>query len=102
MKNHLSEQVDFMTWHATELDILFPVRPEYIAIEKIGSGSFGEVARAEHMASGKTVAIKRIPRIFDSFAHAKNLLREIHVIAQLGKHPSLVLIHDLLEPTLDH
>ena len=50
-------------------------------IKKImGKGAFGEVAKATSKATGREVAIKRIPLRQDDFYHTKKVLREISIL----------------------
>lgn len=62
--------------------------------EKIlGRGSYGEVAQAIQLSTGKRVAIKKMDNIFDDETDCKRILREITLLRKL-RHPCVV---DLIE-----
>jgi serine/threonine protein kinase len=52
------------------------------------------------LATGETVAIKKIREVFNNLTDAKRILREISLISRLT-HPNMVRIIDILEPPKD-
>lgn len=78
-----------------------PERGELLAgkfrvLEKLGAGGMSAVFRAEHVATGKQVAIKAIRA--DSPEAASRLLREA-AFSRLLEHPNVVQVHDV---TVEH
>lgn len=56
---------------------------------QLGKGSYGSVAEAVDHLTGRRVAIKRIPDVFDVFENAKRIFREVHILRQMS-HPNIV------------
>ena len=71
---------------------------DYQYVRHLGKGSYGSVCAADHRATGKRVAIKRIINIWNNLLDTKRILREIHILRQLD-HRCIVPIFDLLMPT---
>lgn len=63
---------------------------QYVLLERIGSGTFGEVFRAEHRSLGTVVAVK-VPT---DALYVRNLQREARVVHGLH-HPNIVRVLDL-------
>lgn len=57
------------------------IKKNYKLVEFLGEGSFGQVVRAKHRASGKVFAIKLITDIFKHDYQAKKVLREIDIMS---------------------
>ena len=53
---------------------------EYKLEKIIGGGSYGEVAQAIQLTTGKRVAIKRMSSLFDNAVDSKRILREISLL----------------------
>ena len=69
------------------------VGPNYKCEKLLGSGSYGLVAQALQLSTGKRVAIKKMENIFDDDVDCKRILREVTLLRKL-KHPCVV---ELLE-----
>jgi serine/threonine protein kinase len=46
-------------------------------MELLGEGSFGQVVKAQHIATGKIYAIKLVTKVFKDEFTARKILREI-------------------------
>lgn len=68
-------------------------------IRYLGKGSYGTVFVAEELATGKQVAIKKIPKCFDNLTNAKRLLREIKILRMLSHH-NVIGYRGLLAPSI--
>lgn len=73
------------------------VGENYICQKLLGHGSYGKVAEAIQLSTGKRVAIKRMDNIFDDETDCKRILREITLLRQL-KHPCVVEVIDVCQP----
>lgn len=47
-----------------ELQRDFPLGPDYDPLKQVGKGSYGTVVLANHLPTGKKVAIKKLEEIF--------------------------------------
>lgn len=70
----------------------------YECHKPLGNGSYGNVCQGIHKKSGMLVAIKQIKGVFDNHTDCKRILREIKILRRL-KHPSIIDIFDIVEPT---
>jgi serine/threonine protein kinase len=68
--NHGKRKYKFTNWH---------VGTNYKLKKLIGEGSYGKVALAKEIKTGKCVAIKRIKHIFDDLLVTKRILRELAI-----------------------
>eukprot|EP00116_Pleurobrachia_bachei_P001979 sb/3462241/ len=64
---------------------------DFKVIQKLGTGGFGEVFKAQHNIDGKTYAIKRVP--LRDMKPACNAVREVKILANLI-HPNIVRYHN--------
>ncbi|KDQ18771.1 hypothetical protein BOTBODRAFT_103467 [Botryobasidium botryosum FD-172 SS1] len=64
---------------------------EYEMLDKLGEGTFGEVHKALHVASGKMVALKRILMHNEKEGFPITALREIKILKKL-QHPNVVTL----------
>ncbi|TET33276.1 MAG: hypothetical protein E3J72_17005 [Planctomycetota bacterium] len=64
---------------------------EYILLEELGKGAFGEVWKAEHNLTKERFAVK----FFTSEAAAAHIRRETKILVSLKqvKHPNIVRVH---------
>ena len=69
--------------------------PNYKCEKLLGSGSYGQVAQATQLSTGKRVAIKKMDKIFDDETDCKRILREITLLRKL-KHPCVVELIEIL------
>jgi serine/threonine protein kinase len=68
--------------------------------EKLGKGSYGEVAKATDQVSKRIVAIKQMKYVFEHGTDAIRAYREIHILHHL-KHPSIVALLDVMCSAID-
>ena len=73
------------------------VGANYKCEKLLGSGSYGSVAMAAQLSTGKKVAIKKMDNIFDDETDCKRILREITLLRKL-KHPCIVELVEILMP----
>lgn len=66
-------------------------------VRLLGKGSYGAVAEATDLATGKRVAIKQIRNVFDVLENAKRIFREIKIL-RLLRHPNIIRIVHLQAP----
>ena len=71
---------------------------DYKIMKEIGRGSYGTVASAFCLKTGKEVAIKRIPNAFQSKNNALRLWREVSILSQLPSHPCIVRLNEIIDP----
>ena len=70
----------------------------------MGRGSYGEVAQAIDLHSGRRdafVAIKRIQSPFDQEIDAIRLYREIHILRRMRGHECIIQLLDIVQPPTD-
>ncbi|GAB5361314.1 hypothetical protein AAMO2058_000702900 [Amorphochlora amoebiformis] len=78
---------------------VYRVHERYTLHELIGTGAYGKVVSAVDSLTGKNVAIKRIPALFNDRNDAIRVLREIKVARELGDHANIVrMVNFFLEP----
>lgn len=66
----------------------------YRLLERIGSGSMGEVWRAEDLTLERAVAVKiMLPALLEEAGFTERFLREARILAALD-HPGIVKVHD--------
>ena len=70
---------------------------EYAITELLGEGASGAVCAARDLATGDTVAVKKVPDAFGWAAEAKRMLREVCILTRLH-HPNVVKIRDIVMP----
>ncbi|CAI5734301.1 unnamed protein product [Hyaloperonospora brassicae] len=75
----------------------FRVYRRYQLIRAIGHGAYGIVIAASDRVTGKSVAIKNVPRTFDDLVDAKRIVREIRLMRHL-RHPHVVSLLDVMRP----
>ena len=77
------------------------VEEYYDVLEYIGSGSFGQVIKAQAKDTGEIFAIKLIKNVFADTYHCKKVLREVVIMRQLSKMVRNVFttrLHDVILP----
>ena len=70
---------------------------EYRYEKHLGTGSYGEVAKALHVPSGQTVAIKKVKGVFQDEHDARCILRELRILRE-ARHPNIIRLLDVLPP----
>lgn len=80
MENQLSTEIG---------GVLFEVNDRYQVLGLLGRGSFGTVAAATELGTGKKLAIKRIHPIASSRLGARRILREVGIMRALRHHPNV-------------
>jgi hypothetical protein len=93
--NHTSKSTDPAGQSINEAEL----EGRFKVIRYLGKGSYGTVFVAEELATGKQVAIKKIPKVFDNQTNAKRLLREIKILRMLGHH-NVIGYRGLLAPSV--
>lgn len=64
----------------------------------LGKGAYGLVVEAFDTETRRSVAIKKIPNLFDDHVDCKRVLREIAILSRLS-HSSIVSLLDLIIPS---
>lgn len=80
-----------------KVNVGWDVGPDYEIIRPIGAGLQGSVCEAIQVATGETVAIKRITGIFNDPIICKRFLREISIMRYLD-HPNIAKILTIIPP----
>mmetsp|Transcript_4013 Transcript_4013/g.8613 ORF Transcript_4013/g.8613 Transcript_4013/m.8613 type:complete len:398 (+) Transcript_4013:156-1349(+) len=95
------EQEHTLTEYGTKKYLIcgleFEVSSEYAVRKAVGQGAYGLVTAARHIESGRTVAIKKIPKAFEDSIDCKRLLREIKILRHF-KHDNILGLVDILPP----
>jgi len=76
----------------------FETTPNYAVRKAVGQGAYGLVCSGRNIESGKTVAIKKIPKAFEDIIDCKRLLREIKILRHF-RHDNVLGLVDILPPT---
>ena len=79
------------------------ITEEYELLSSLGSGGFGEVMKARHIKSNKTVAIKLMTCLFDHLYTSKKLVSEIQIMRKLSSMPNndfTPKIYDVIAPNI--
>jgi hypothetical protein len=80
------------------------VGDRYQMMRLLGRGSYGEVAQALDLSTGKPdafVAIKRIRSPFDQEIDAIRLYRELHILRHMRGHQCIIQLLDVVQPPSD-
>ena len=75
----------------------FETTPNYAVRKAVGQGAYGLVCSGRNVESGKTVAIKKIPKAFEDTIDCKRLLREIKILRHF-RHGNVLGLVDILPP----
>lgn len=67
----------------------------YRLISKKGEGTFSEVLKAQHLVTGRLVAIKCMKEPFMNIDQVNNL-REIQALRRLNPHPQIINLEEVL------
>eukprot|EP00761_Pharyngomonas_kirbyi_P013006 gb/GECH01013033.1/.p1 GENE.gb/GECH01013033.1/~~gb/GECH01013033.1/.p1 ORF type:complete len:353 (+),score=47.07 gb/GECH01013033.1/:1-1059(+) len=78
-------------------DVEFQVDERYVIEKTIGYGAYGIVVSAKDQITGRKVAIKKIPKLFQDVVDGKRILREIKLLAHF-KHDNVISIKDIMRP----
>ena len=84
----LGSKAQFNSWE---------VGANYKCEKLLGSGSYGQVAQAIQLSTGKKVAIKKMDNIFEDETDCKRILREITLLRKL-RHPCVVELIEICMP----
>lgn len=74
------------------------VGSNYKCEKLLGSGSYGQVAQALQLSTGKRVAIKKMDNIFEDDVDCKRILREVTLLRKL-RHPCVVELIEICQPS---
>lgn len=89
---------NFQTLNKRSLDVTLELSgTNYRALSTIGCGAYGVVCSAVASRTNDSVAIKKIPNIFDNLILAKRTYREIKILKHF-KHDNCISIVDLFVP----
>lgn len=86
------DENDFSEW---------AVGDRYQVSRMLGRGSYGQVAQAKDVLTGKFVAIKRITSAFDQEVDAIRLYREMHILRRLRGHECIIGLLNVVQPPSD-
>lgn len=79
-----------------------PVNPQEFQPDRpIGYGAFGVVWSVTDPRSGKRVALKKMPNVFQNLASCKRVFREIRMLCTF-KHDNVLSCLDILQPSSAH
>eukprot|EP00750_Incisomonas_marina_P019916 INCI3650.7.p1 GENE.INCI3650.7~~INCI3650.7.p1 ORF type:complete len:635 (+),score=120.26 INCI3650.7:62-1906(+) len=87
----------FYTVHFRKAEFEIDVR--YQNCKYLRSGAYGRVCSAIDSVDGSTVAIKKVPNMFEDLVDAKRILREIKLLLHFkkcGGHQNIVLLRDIM------
>ena len=97
----LQEQPYELTPHGTKLfnicGMQFETTRQYAVRKAVGQGAYGLVCSGRNVETGKTVAIKKIPKAFEDTIDCKRLLREIKILRHF-RHENVLGLVDILPP----
>ncbi len=82
------------------ISVKFEVDSRYSPLESIGTGAYGVVCAAKDNRTGKRVAIKKIPKVFEVIVIAKRTYRELKILRHL-RHENVISILDVMLPPDD-
>ncbi len=82
------------------ISVKFEVDSRYSPLESIGTGAYGVVCAAKDNRTGKRVAIKKIPKVFEVIVIAKRTYRELKILRHL-RHENIISILDVMLPPED-
>jgi len=74
--------------------VIWNISPKYTFIKELGTGTYGSVAEAVEIATGRKVAIKRFGDMFKDRVMCKRVLREIEILYSLN-HPFIVRPYEM-------
>jgi serine/threonine protein kinase len=86
------DENDFSEWAVGE---------RYQVLRMLGRGSYGQVAQAKDILTGKFVAIKRITSAFEQEVDAIRLYREMHILRRLRGHECIIGLLNVVQPPTD-
>jgi len=75
----------------------FVVDKRYSLLKVVGTGAYGVVIACKDAATGKDVAIKKVPNAFDDLTDSKRILREMMLLRHL-RHENCVSMLDIVNP----
>lgn len=70
---------------------------DYELVKSVGTGAYGQVAKAVRKKTGETCAVKKIDRLFDDLNDCKRVVRELMLLKHLN-HPNVVNLVDIVLP----
>ena len=79
------------------------ITEEYELLSPLGAGAFGEVMKARHIKSNKTVAIKLMTNLFNHLYTSKKIVSEIQIMRKLSSIPNNEFtpkIYDVITPNI--
>ncbi len=82
-----------------EIDIM--IKKKYEFRRKLGRGVYSVVWQAMPKQSKRLVAVKRIFNAFSNRTDGQRSYREVSILRQLGSHPNIVGLHEVIASELD-
>ena len=79
----------------TVLKQTFWIDPAYKVTKGLGQGAYGSVASAVHIASGESIAIKKVSNVFTKRILTKRALRELKLLRHFRGHKNITCLYDL-------
>jgi len=67
-----------------------------VNLSPVGRGAYGLVCSATDTLTGRSVAIKRVARVFADLTDAKRILREVKLLRHLGGHDNVIDLTDVM------
>lgn len=80
------------------------VQDQYNLMELLGEGSFGQVVKAQHKATGKLYAIKLVTNVFKDEFSSRKILREIQIqrmFSKMDRNIFTTKIFDIIAPEIE-
>lgn len=72
------------------------VEDEYKYLNILGTGSFGQVRKAEHLKTGELRAIKIVYKRDFTIREKREMLQEVKILSELD-HPNIIKVYEYFE-----
>jgi len=97
MQEHEFELTEYNYKRYNICGMRFETTRNYAVRKAVGQGAYGLVCSGRNVETGKTVAIKKIPKAFEDTIDCKRLLREIKILRHFH-HDNVLGLVDILPP----
>ncbi|GMT19223.1 hypothetical protein PFISCL1PPCAC_10520 [Pristionchus fissidentatus] len=95
--SHHVNQAILSAAHGASYAVPFPSAVDSQPDRPIGYGAFGVVWSVTDPRSGKRLALKKMPNVFQNLASCKRVFREIKMLASF-KHDNVLCLADIIQP----